>query len=322
MYKRDDVPLCVLLMGEPGAGKTTAIGHLLDKVEVQTGKPFELRILDFDGKLDPIATDAKRQDRGEEALSRVSHVSLELPCNMSENGTMVASDAGAAFRAYQAQFRRFVSADGPDDPYDQWPRNRVLVIDDLSGLAELLWQFELMDRAAGSRVGGELRVGSAGDVGAVQTLIWNQINLWTRRAKRNFHIVVACHVAPLSLNLARFVTDDTLEEASKSQAGLDALKSAAFGRDAKEGKTKLGNALETVQTVKLYPLLPGKQLQNKFLSRFHTVFVERGPTGVPRIRTRACARYDARVPLDLEDPLVIDGLDRVLNKRRTSVNVG
>lgn len=292
--------MILLVQGQPTVGKTTVVGQLLDATEHSTGLPFELRVADIDGKLDPLLVGWDGKPRSAEQLSRVWHVPVSEDLSLSKDtGFAMPEGAPLGYEKLISLQRRFGDF-GPDaekdDQYDDWQMNRVLVYDDLTSFIELAIFHVLQNRAKGMRrKDGSLTNKAPSDYGAVQDLVWDYMKTWHKRATRRFHIIWTCHVDHISINLNKRVDEEDLKNAYASQQARAELEKKMGG--------DIGAAMMTLQSEKKYPLLFGKQLQEKFMSKFHVCWVERDPHRGPIVGTEPSVLYDARMPRGLPTTL-------------------
>lgn len=308
-YPRD---LLLLVQGEPEEGKTTVVMQLLDGVCELNGQPWELRVVDLDRNLLPgVFKWGSKELKDAEALRRLWYINVDEALKLSQHGFVKVDGTARGWPQLMDLQTRWKEGKGVeaivDEPYSSWPPNRVVVIDGLTLMGDLAYLHEKASAAGGFRTpGGELKSWMPADFGVVQQLMYDYCLGWKYMSGRQFPVVITCHMASLSINLSKQVTDDEIEAAQSSKiAKQELLKKAS----------DIGNAMNSVQTIRMFPVIPGNKLSRQFKRLFYSVWVERqAVTGRPMVHTVPTERYSCRVPPGLAATLNgEDGISRVLN---------
>lgn len=192
----DHIPgLRVLIVGDPGSGKTTAIGKLAEAGQ-------ELHICDFDHNLNPITKFVK-----EEAFNRIHFETLIDPVRLNAEGKPVVSGIPPAFSGFCKLSERWVdSATGEDfGAPEKWGPHRWFVIDSLTSLGNAAMMYTLFKRKRFGKRKGFAEWGDAIErvEGTLQMFAGSAVNL-----------IVTAH-------LARLRMEDVTETADEEGKPID-----------------------------------------------------------------------------------------------------
>lgn len=160
----------ILLVGDPGSGKTTAIGHLLEHGQ-------EVFVADFDNNLDPI----------QQFVPAKYHAHLHYE-TLVDKVSFGAADGAPTVVGVPTAFPRFIelcrswkdSETGEDfGPPEKWPENHWLVVDPLTSLGTAAMWYTLYRNG---RLGRPKRKNDWGDAinrveGVIQMLRALPINI-------------------------------------------------------------------------------------------------------------------------------------------------
>lgn len=286
-----DTGAFLLLQGEPGAGKSTVVQQLLnsDAVDVGTGQPFNLHVVDADRGFSGAALSwgAAGAPRPAAETDRLWYIQPHDKVELSEHGFAVTVGVPRAWSRVRNLVARW--GEGPDraKPYHEWTSADVVVFDSISSLVPFIVQDVLQDRAGGYRnKTGKLLRGNIQDIGFEQQMLSEFISAWHSMTPRRFHVVFTCHVKNKSLNLSKYATDDEVAAAIKDQKEAKKLADAQ----------KMGDeAFVSVQTVRKWPVLIGNAMDDTFGRYFDFAYVARDALGAPTVYLRETEEYAVRV---------------------------
>lgn len=172
-------PIRLLLVGDPGARKTTAYGHLLAHAQ-------KLFVASFDDKLDPILAHVPREHHGNLVFERLvdkvrPHPSTGFPTTIGKP---------TAFRRFINLTENWKDTDGTDyGKPETWDENSWLIIDSLTSLGDAALRYTQDEvNKMGEKVSLPTLGRAIGRVeGVPQTLLSYPINT-----------ITTAHLAPMS----------------------------------------------------------------------------------------------------------------------------
>lgn len=136
----------ILIVGDPGSGKTTAVGHLLEHGQ-------RLFVADFDDGLDPIRHFVDPKYHG-----NLIYETLVDKVRFDPNSGLPRTEGKPqAFKRFIKLINRWRDSDSGEDygPVEEWGENDWLVIDTLSAMGEAT-KFYQLDKAG--RLGMPMRL--------------------------------------------------------------------------------------------------------------------------------------------------------------------
>lgn len=164
-----DFGLRVLIVGDPGSGKTTAVGKLAEANQ-------ELFLADFDHNLHPIPQFVQK-----EALQRIHFETLIDPVHLNDVGKPVVSGIPPAFPHFCRLSRSWVDSVSGEDfgAPEKWGPNRWFIIDSLTSLGNAAMMYTLFKN---KWMGKHKRFAEWGDAierveGSLQAFAGTSVNL-------------------------------------------------------------------------------------------------------------------------------------------------
>ncbi len=187
--------LRVLIVGDPGSGKTTAIGKLAEAGQ-------ELFIVDFDHNLNPVA---KFVDKA--AFSRIHFETLVDPVRFNPEGKPVINGIPPAFSGFVKLSSKWVdSATGEDfgDP-ETWQSNRWFIIDSLTSFGNACMNYTVFKRKRMGKGRG-----------------WKEWGEAVERVEGTLQMFAGCSANLIcTAHLARLNLEDVTETADEEGALID-----------------------------------------------------------------------------------------------------
>jgi len=181
--------LRVLIVGDPGSGKTTAIGKLAEHGQ-------ELFLCDFDHNLNPISHFVKR-----EALDRIHYETLVDPVEFDVNGKPVVKGIPPAFSNFIKLSNNWIDSTTGEDfgSPDHWERGRWFVMDSLTSFGNACMNYTMFKRKRFGKRRGFAEWGDAIErvEGALQLF-----------AGSSTHLICTAHLCRLNLEDVTADADD------------------------------------------------------------------------------------------------------------------
>jgi hypothetical protein len=285
-------PQRLLIVGDPSAGKTTAVGHLLEHGQ-------KLFVADFDAKLNPITKHVPAKFHDALVYSTlVDKMKLD-----ASSGYAVPIGKPTAFPKFMRLIDRWVDDDGTDygEPVS-WDANTWLVIDSLTTMGGAVLRWVKADRGvSGKKTSGPtLGEAIARVTGVVETFLGFPIN-----------IIMLAHLSPVSA-------------AEKDSFGGDDTGDKAIAQEKAEMKHE---ALEMSPHKYIrYPYTIGKQLPRTIGGLFTAVVyaktVGTGPRAQKVLSTVPDEDVQVNVPVGnkaLPPEVPLNGLYTIIESMRRSV---